>query len=235
MPKHPIVSEEEWIAARKKLLAEEKELTRRRDKLSEKRRKLPWTEVTKAYVFDGPDGKETLADLFAGRRQLAVYHFMFHPDWQEGCKSCSFWADGFDGIAPHLNQRDVTLVAVSRAPRQRFEPFRKRMGWKFKWLSSHGGDFNADYGVHFTPTELKRGKVNYNYQMRGFPVEDAPGLSVFYRDDGGQVFHTYSCYARGLDMLNGAYNYLDLMPNGRDEAGEPYTMAWVRHHDRYGT
>jgi predicted dithiol-disulfide oxidoreductase (DUF899 family) len=233
MKSHRIVSPDEWVAARKKYLKKEKEFTRLRDELSAERRELPWVKVEKAYVFDGPDGKETLADLFGGRSQLLVYHFMFGPGWEQGCPSCSFLSDHIDGAAVHLAHRDVTLLAVSRAPLSQIKAFKKRMGWRFKWVSSHGNDFNSDYHVSFTKDEMAKGKVYYNYALREFPAEEAPGLSVFYKDKKGAIFHTYSAYARGLDILVGAYNYLDLAPKGRDEDKLPWTMAWVRHHDRY--
>ena len=233
MSSHPVVSRQEWIAARKDLLAQEKELTRLRDRLSQARRDLPWEKVDKAYVFEGPSGKETLADLFEGRSQLLVYHFMFDPGWTEGCKSCSFWADNFNGVVVHLNHRDVTMVAVSRAPLETLQAFKRRMGWSFKWVSSFHTDFNRDYHVSFDAAERQAGKAYYNYTMGGFPAPEAPGASVFVRDPAGDVFHTYSCYARGLDAMNGAYQWLDLVPKGRDEAGLPYSMAWVRHRDRY--
>ena len=231
---HRVVSQEEWLAARKQLLRKEKEFTRFRDQLSAERRELPWVKVEKEYVFDGPDGKETLADLFDGRSQLMVYHFMFGPGWEQGCPSCSFVSDHIDGANWHLPHRDVTLLAVSRAPLAQIEAFKQRMGWRFKWVSSYGNDFNHDFHVSFTPDEMARGEVYYNYTTTEFPSEEAPGLSAFYQDPNGAVFHTYSTYARGLDMLVGAYNYLDLAPKGRDEAALPWTMAWVRHHDRYG-
>ena len=214
---------------------EGKESTRLRDKLSAERRDLPWVKVEKNYVFDAPDGKVTLADLFAGRSQLVIYHFMFGPDWQEGCPSCSFVSDHIDGALPHLAARDVTVVMVSRAPLAKIEAFKKRMGWQFKWVSSYGSDFNADFHVSFTQDEMAQGKVNYNYTMQEFPSEEAPGLSVFYKDAGGDVFHTYSTYGRGLDPLVGTYTILDLVPKGRDEDHLGFTMEWVRHHDRYGT
>jgi predicted dithiol-disulfide oxidoreductase (DUF899 family) len=194
---------------------------------------LPWRRVEKDYVFDGPDGKGTLADVFDGRSQLMVYHFMFGPAWERGCPSCSFLSDHIDGANWHLPQRDVILLAVSRAPLSEIEAFKQRMGWRFKWVSSYGNDFNRDVHVSFTSDEMAQGEVYYNYGMTGFPSEEAPGISVFYKDPSGAVFHTYSAYARGLDMLVGAYNYLDLAPKGRDEAELPWTMAWVRHHDRY--
>jgi predicted dithiol-disulfide oxidoreductase (DUF899 family) len=231
---HRIVSQADWLVARKRLLSREKEFTRLRDQLSAERRELPWVRVEKEYVFDGPAGKETLADLFEGRSQLMVYHFMFGPGWEQGCPSCSFVSDHIDGANWHLPHRDVTLLAVSRAPLPEIEAFRKRMGWRFKWVSSYGNDFNRDYHVSFTPDEMAKGKVYYNYADTEFSSEEAPGISIFYRDPSGAIFHTYSAYARGLDMLIGAYNYLDLAPKGRDEAALPWTMAWVRHHDRYG-
>jgi predicted dithiol-disulfide oxidoreductase (DUF899 family) len=228
-----VVSRDEWLAARKQHLKKEKEFTRLRDKLSAERRELPWVKVEKNYVFDGPKGKETLADLFDGRSQLIVYHFMFGLEWEQGCPSCSFLSDHIDGGVVHLAHRDVTFVVVSRAPLPKIEAFKKRMDWRFKWVSSYGSDFNFDYHVSFTKDEMTKGKVYYNYGM----VEgndELPGISVFYKDGTGDIFHTYSAYARGLDILVGAYNYLDLVPKGRDEAELPWTMAWVRHHDKYG-
>jgi predicted dithiol-disulfide oxidoreductase (DUF899 family) len=233
--KHNIVSQEKWLAARKKLLKKEKESTRLLDELSAERRKLPWVKLEKNYVFDAPGGKVALADLFAGRSQLVIQHFMFGPDWQEGCPSCSFMADHTDGMLPHLAARDTTMVAVSRAPLAKIEAFKKRMGWRFNWVSSNGGDFNADFHVFFTEKELARGKVNYNYTMQEFPSAEAPGLSVFYKDAAGDVFHTYSTYGRGVDVLMGTYRFLDLVPKGRDEDHLEFSMAWVRYHDRYGT
>jgi predicted dithiol-disulfide oxidoreductase (DUF899 family) len=231
--KHTVVSKDHWTEARKALLAKEKEFTRLRDDLSRQRRQLPWELVEKRYVFDGPNGKETLAELFGGRSQLMVYHFMLGPGWEEGCKSCSFLADQIDGVAVHLAQRDVTLVVASRAPLPEIQAFKKRMGWRFPWVSSNGSDFNFDYQVSFTKEGRVDGKVYYNYGMGGFPQDEGPGLSVFYRDGSGQVFHTYSAYARGLDILLGAYNYLDMTPKGRDEDGLAFSMSWIRHHDRY--
>ena len=230
---HRVVSREEWLSARKAFLAREKEFTRLRDELSRQRRELPWVKVDREYVFEGPQGTETLADLFAGRSQLVVYHFMFTPSWDEGCPSCSFWADNFNGIDAHLNHRDVTFVAISRAPLAKIEAFKERMGWTFKWVSSSPTDFNFDYQVSFKPEDLASGSVVYNYAKTDFGFEDREGVSVFYKDSGGAVFHTYSCYARGIDMLNGAYHYLDLVPRGRDEEGLEFTQAWVRHHDTY--
>jgi predicted dithiol-disulfide oxidoreductase (DUF899 family) len=236
MTTHQVVTPEQWLEARRQLLAKEKEFTRLRDELSEARRALPWERVDKEYVFDGPDGRETLAQLFDGRSQLVVYHFMFAPDWEAGCKSCSFWADNFDRNVVHLAARDVTLIAVSRAPYEKLDAFRKRLGWTFKWVSSDGGGFNFDYGVSFAPDELAKGEISYNYRRSTLAMSDLPGISVFYRDRGGAVFHTYSCYARGLDMMNAAYQYLDLVPRGRDEADQrPHPMAWVRLRDEYGS
>lgn len=232
MQNHKMVSREEWLVARKEHLAKEKEFTRLRDQLSQERRALPWVKVEKEYVFDGPNGKETLADLFEGRSQLIVYHFMYGPDWAEGCPSCSFWADNFNGMVVHLNHRDITLVAVSRARWDTLKAYKKRMGWSFKWVSS-GSDFNYDYHVSFTPDEMNKGEMFYNFSVSKFPSEEAPGISVFYMNEHGDVFHTYSCYARGLDILNGAYHYMDLVPKGRDENGLPYSMAWLRRHDQY--
>ena len=197
------------------------------------RRKLPWVRVEKEYVFDTSGGKKTLADLFEGRSQLIVYHFMFSSEWQEGCPSCSFNMDHADGALAHLAQRDVTLIGVSRAPLPKIEAFKKRMGWRFQWASSHQNDFNRDFHVSFTKDEIAKGKVDYNYDMREFPSEEAPGISVFYKDGSGGIFHTYSTYARGTEVVINTYNYLDLVPKGRDEDGLDFTMSWVRHHDRY--
>jgi len=227
-----IVSEAEWLVARKDLLTREKEFSRQRDALNAARRELPMVKVEKEYLFNGPDGKETLADLFEGRSQLIVYHFMFGPGWEEGCKSCSYLADHFDGANWHLPHRDVTLVVVSRAPLSEFAPYKKRMGWRFKWVSSHGSDFNFDYHVSFTKEEEKKNKVYYNYTEGEFISDELPGLSVFYKDEDGDIFHTYSTYARGLDPLVGTYNFLDLVPKGREEDPES-TMSWVRRHDEY--
>ena len=232
LKKHKVVSSNEWLEARKQFLIQEKQFTRLRDQLSRQRRELPWVKVEKNYVFEGPGGKTTLAELFDGRSQLVVYHFMFAPDWEEGCPSCSFWADNFNGIGVHLNHRDVTLVAISRAPWEKLEAFKRRMGWRFNWVSSYGNDFNADYRVSFTKEELAKGNC-YNFDTRGHPSEEAPGVSVFYKDEDGNIYHTYSAYARGIDILNTAYNYLDLVPKGRDEDDLDFSMLWVRHHDRY--
>jgi predicted dithiol-disulfide oxidoreductase (DUF899 family) len=235
MPQHDVVNADAWLSARKALLQKEKEFTRARDALSAARRALPWQEVDTNYVFDGPDGKQSLSDLFEGRSQLLTYHFMFDPSWDEGCKSCSFIADHYDPAIVHLEQRDVTMVTVSRAPLSKLNAFRKRMGWSFKWVSSFENDFNHDYGVSFTQEQLDSGTVHYNYADSQFPSTEAPGLSVFTRDDSGQIFHTYSGYGRGLDIFLTAYNYLDVVPNGRDEADLPYSMGWLKLHDSYGS
>jgi predicted dithiol-disulfide oxidoreductase (DUF899 family) len=214
-------------------MAHEKEFTRARDALSAERRALPWVKVDKDYVFDGPAGKVTLADLFKGKPQLVVQHVMFAPDWDAACKSCSFWVDGFERMVPHLAARDTAMAAVSRAPLAKLEAFKKRMGWTFDWVSSGNNDFNYDYGVSFTQEQIDSGAAKYNYG--GSPVygDELPGISVFYRDEAGDIFHTYSCFARGLDMMNAAYHYLDLTPLGRHEEGLPYPMDWVRLRDQY--
>jgi predicted dithiol-disulfide oxidoreductase (DUF899 family) len=227
---HEVVSRDAWLEARKRLLREEKEFTRRRDQLSEQRRALPWEAVSKEYVFEGSDGKETLAQLFGELSQLVVYHFMFDPSWDAGCKSCSFWADNFDGIGVHLAHRDIRFVAISRAPFAKLDAYRRRMGWRFKWLSSFGSDFNYDFGASFSAAEVASGTADYNYARKKPWGEDVVGVSVFAKDSRG-VFHTYSCYERGVDLLNGAYNYIDLTPKGRDEAGK--NQFWVRRHDEY--
>ena len=232
LKRHKVVSGKAWIAARKKLLAREKTFTRLRDRLSKARRELPWEAVGKEYVFEGPNGKETLAGLFDGRNQLVVYHFMFGPDWDAGCPHCSRWADNFNGIIVHLNQRDVTLVAVSRAPYEKLVVYRQRMGWNFKWVSSFGTDFNFDYHVSFTPEEVNRKRAFHNFKIKDPGVSEREGVSVFYKDPKGKVFHTYSTYERGIDTLNVDYHYMDLVPKGRDEGGRgPF---WVRRHDEYG-
>ncbi len=229
----PVVgSEAEHLAARLALLAREKELNRRRDELAAERRRLPWVPVTKEYQFEGPDGRLTMRDLFDGRSQLIVYHFMFGPDWEEGCPSCSFWADSFNGMPVHLAHRDASLVAVSRAPFAQIEEYRRRMGWSFRWVSSAGSDFNFDYGVSFTPEQRAAG-AEYNYRQFADLAEELPGLSVFALDEAGQVFHTYSTYGRGLDPINSGYQLLDLAPRGRDEQDLPWSMAWLRRHDSY--
>ncbi|HET7851347.1 MAG TPA: thioredoxin family protein [Methyloceanibacter sp.] len=230
---HKVVSREEWIAAREAHLANEKALTKARDRLSAERRALPWVKVDKDYVFDTPEGKKTLGDLFDGRSQLIVYHFMLGPGWVEGCPSCSLLADHFDGARMHLAQRDATLHVVSRAPLPEIEAYKKRMGWRFPWASSFASDFNFDYGVSFKLDGQDSAQGVYNYVQQDIDSDEMPGVSVFYRDERGQVFHTYSAYARGLDILIGAYNFLDLAPKGRDEDKLPWSMAWVRRHDEY--
>ncbi len=233
MPDNKVISREEWLKARLELLAAEKEFTRQRDALTRRRMAMPWERVEKSYQFEGPKGALSLADLFDGRSQLIVYHFMFGPDWEEGCKSCSFWADNFNGIPIHLNHRDVTFTAVSRAPLAKINAYKKRMGWSFPWVSSYGSDFNFDYHVSLTPEQIAEGKAYYNYEVRPNTLSDEVGISVFYKNERSEMFHTYSCYSRGVDMLNGAYHYLDLAPKGRDEAGLKFPMEWVRRHDQY--
>ena len=228
---HQIVPHDAWISARQELLAKEKEFTRRRDEISQLRRDLPWERVDKEYAFEGSGGRKSLSELFDGKHQLAVYHFMFDPDWDVGCKSCSFWADNFNGIPAHLRARDVSLVAISRAPLDKLEAYKKRMGWSFPWYSSLNTDFNRDYGVTFTPEEIDRDLGYYNYVMQSPPDTEGPGLSVFYRDDKGTIYHTYSAYGRGIDLVNGAYNWLDLVPKGRDESEG--IQGWLRRHDEY--
>lgn len=232
--KAKVLTSAEWLSARKALLAKEKEFSRLRDDLARHRRELPWEKVEKRYVFDGPNGQPTLSDLFNGRSQLIIYHFMFGPGWKEGCPSCSFISDGFDGTLAHLAARDTTLAVVSRATLPEIEAFKKRMGWKFMWVSSSGSDFNFDYHVSVTKENIGKAETEYNYAMVEFPSDERPGASVFYKNAAGEVFHTYSTYARGLDILLTTYNLLDLTPKGRDEEGmQPHAMAWVRHHDRY--
>jgi len=228
--RNKVVDRDEWIRARKRLLKKEKAFTKARDKLSAERRALPWEPVTKEYAFEGPQGRQSLADLFDGRSQLVVYHFMFAPEWDAGCPHCSHWADSFDRPIVHLNHRDVTMIAVSRAPYAKLAAYRSRMGWTFKWVSSHGSDFNYDFHVSFTPQDLKKKSAVYNFdQDPGFT--DREGISVFYKDKKGRIFRTYSTFARGIDLLSTDYNYLDLTPKGRDERGRgPF---WVRRHDEY--
>jgi predicted dithiol-disulfide oxidoreductase (DUF899 family) len=233
MTDHKIVSHEAWLEARKEFLAKEKEFTRLRDELSRERRELPWERVEKDYRFDTPGGSRNLAEIFDGCSQLIVYHFMLAPGWEEGCKNCSFWADNYNGTPIHLNHRDVTFVAISRAPLAQVEAYKKRMGWTFLWYSSFGSDFNFDYHVSLTLEEIAAGRVMYNYRMLQTTNSEWPGVSVFFRDDDGTVFHTYSAYERGIDMLNGAYHHLDLVPKGRDEDNLPFTMQWVRRQDQY--
>ena len=230
---HPVVSHDEWLSARTAFLAKEKEFTRLRDDLNRERRELPWEKVEKQYVFDGPNGKVTLADLFEGRSQLVVYHFMFGPDWDEGCPNCSFWADSFDDNPIHLKHHDISFVAISHAPLDKIEAYKKRMGWTFKWVSSFHTDFNYDYNVSFTPEQVNNKAAFYNYGT-GYPADgEREGASVFFKDASGAIFHTYSTYARGIDLLNVTYNYIDLTPRGRDEDGPEGPQAWVRRHDEY--
>lgn len=233
MTTHAVVSPEQWTLARRALLAKEKEFLKLRDQLSQARRDLPWERVEAAYVFESSAGRETLADLFGAHSQLIVYHFMFAPDWEVGCKSCSFWADNFNGVTAHLAQRDVAFAAVSRAPCSKLEAFARRLGWQFKWVSSANSDFNYDYRVSFRPGDVKDGTARYNDAPYAGSMTDLPGLSVFFKDADGGLFHTYSTYARGLDPINAAYQLLDLVPKGRDETGLPHTMAWVKLHDLY--
>lgn len=229
---HQVVPHSEWLKARKAHLQREKEFTRQRDDLTRATRELPWEKVDKTYIFDGPDGKVTLAELFDGRSQLVVYHFMFDGDWSQGCKSCSFVADHYNPTIIHLRHRDVTLVTVSRAPIEKLEEFRRRMGWDFTWVSSSGNDFNRDFQVSFTEAELNSPLAIYNYESKPYPIKELPGLSVFAKDEAGNIYHTYSTYARGLDHFLTTYDILDLVPKGRDEA-ETGIMGWLRHRDRY--
>ena len=233
MTNHAITSREEWLESRRDLLAAEKDLTRRGDQVAELRRRLPWVRVDKAYVFDGPAGKVALADLFDGRQQLIVQHFMLGPGWEQGCKSCSYMADHTDGMIVHLAQRNVTFVAVSRAPLAEIERFRRRMGWQFNWVSSSANSFNYDFNVSFTPEQVATSKVDYNYGKWTHANDELPGISVFAKDEAGCVFHTYSTYGRGVEVMMGTYRMLDLTPKGRNDQGLAHTMQWVRHHDRY--
>jgi predicted dithiol-disulfide oxidoreductase (DUF899 family) len=232
---HRVVPHADWMAARREFLKREKEFTRLRDKLNEERRALPWERVEKEYVFDGPGGPETLADLFDGRAQLVVWHFMFGPEWQQGCAHCSFWADGWNGVVEHLRHRDTTMIAISQAPLSKIELFRRRMGWTFPWVSSARTDFNFDFQASARPEELKRGEVLYNYEAVEPFSDQMHGCSTFYRAGDGEIFHTYSTYARGVDMLNVAYQFLDLTAMGRNEdSTHDHPSGWVRHRDRYG-
>jgi len=231
---HEIVDHDEWLAARQRFLTREKEFTRLRDELSRERRELPWEHVKKEYAFESDRGRETLGELFGKHNQLIVYHFMYAPDWEIGCRGCSFWADNFNGIVPHLNARNVSLIAVSRAPLQKLQAQARRFGWTFKWVSSLGNDFNYDYNVSFRPEALERNAAFYNYSARKLDSTEMPGISAFFRD-GDQIYHSYSTYARGLDMLNTAYHYLDIAPQGRDEEGLAFPMQWVKHRLAYET
>jgi predicted dithiol-disulfide oxidoreductase (DUF899 family) len=230
---HKVVAPDEWLKARMELLAREKEFTRLRDQISQQRRELPWERIDKEYVFEGPQGSERLADLFDNRSQLLVYHFMFAPEWESGCKHCSWWADNFERNIVHLNHRDVTVVVISRAPWRKLEAFKQRMGWSFKWVSAANTDFNYDYHVSFGTEEVTKGEIYQNYRRKQSSMSDVAGISVFYKDQRGSIFHTYSCYERGLDMLNAGYHLLDIVPKGRDEDGLAFPQAWVRHRDSY--
>jgi predicted dithiol-disulfide oxidoreductase (DUF899 family) len=227
-----IVSHEQWLTERRNLLARERELTHLHDQVAAERRALPWVRIEKHYVFDTPEGPRSLAELFAGRRQLLVQHFMLGPGWKEGCPSCSYMADHTDGMTVHLEHRDITFTAISRAPLAEIEKFRRRMGWKFKWVSSHGSDFNFDFNVSFTQEDKKKNEVTYNFAKQPWEWHELPGISVFVRGDAGEVFHSYSAYRRGVEAMMGTYNLVDLTPRGRDEE-KGKGMAWVRHHDKY--
>ena len=231
--KNRVASHEEWLKARIELLDAEKEFTRQRDALRRRRMAMPWERVEKSYQFEGLNGTLSLADLFDECSQLIVYHFMFAPDCEEGRKSYSFWADNFNGIAIHLDHRDVTFTAVSPAPLAKINAYRRRMGWSFPWVSSFGSDFNFDYHASFASAQIAEGKTHYNYEIRPIDVSDESAISVFSKNERGEVFHTYSCYGRGVDMLNGVYQYLDLVPQGRDEDGFDFSMKWVSRHDQY--
>ncbi len=231
--KNKVVSQEEWLNARVEHLKQEKEFTRQRDALSKSRRDLPWVKIDKDYQFQTSEGEKSLSDLFGTRSQLIVQHFMFAPDWEEGCTSCSFWADGYDGFQVHLANRDATMVSVSNAPLDKLHAYRDRMGWSFDWVSSFGGDFNHDFNVSFTAEQIEQETGTYNYSPSRFPMSEAPGISIFYKNDQGEVFHTYSCFSRGLDMLNAAYHYMDLLPKGRYENELAHSMAWLKRHDQY--
>lgn len=232
-PSHKVVSHAEWIAARKDFLAKEKDFTHLRDEISRQRQELPWEKIEKNYVFEGPNGKVSLAQLFGTKSQLIVYHFMFGPEWSEGCPGCSYLGDHFDGGLAHLAARDVAFVAISRGPLAKLEAFKKRMGWNFNWVSSAASDFNFDYKVSFTKEQIEKGETNYNFEAKKIKEEELPGASCFYKDEAGNIYHTYSSYGRGLDQMINAYNWLDIAPKGRDEANIKPPMSWVRHHDKY--
>lgn len=227
-----VVSLKEWVIARKKLLIKEKKFSKLRDQMNLERRKLPWVKIDKEYIFEGPAGKQTLADLFCGKSQLIIYHFMFGPGWGEGCAHCSFWADHYDSVAPHIGPRDTAFAVVSRAPLKEIEPFKKRMGWKFKWVSSNKTDFNFDFNVSFTPEQLKNGKAVYNFSPLDMDIDEREGVSAFYKDKNGEIYRTYSSYARGIDLMNTTYNFLDLTAKGRDETPGA-AQDWVRYKDQY--
>ena len=231
MKNHKIISQEEWLIARKEFLAKEKEFTRLRDELSAERRVLPWVKIDKDYVFDGEQGQQNLAELFGDKSQLMIYHFMLGPDWDEGCPSCSFWADNFNGIDIHLAHRDIAFLAISRGAYEQLATYKKRMGWSFKWMSSLNSNFNYDMNVSFYPEQKEKNEITYNYKEQPYFMDEMPGVSVFYKNDKDEIFHTYSTYSRGVDILNGAYNYIDLTPKGRDEGDG--IMNWLRRHDQY--
>lgn len=236
MEQPKVVTRAEWLAARRELLKKEKEHTRAYDELRRQRQELPWLRVEKSYTFDGPRGKETLSDLFDGRSQLIIYHFMLGPGWKEGCSGCSFLADHIEGALVHLEYHDVSLVVVSRAPLAEIETYKKRMGWRFKWVSSFGSDFNYDYNVSFTKEDAAKGKVFYNFDVMDYAMDELPGTSAFYKNPAGEIFYTYSGYARGGERLIGAYAWLDIAPKGRNETGPRHDMGdWMKHHDKYET
>lgn len=230
---HNIVDRPEWIKARHELLKQEKAFTEQRDRLSAARREMPWVKIEDAYAFDTSKGRKSLADLFDGKSQLLIYHFMYGADWEAGCKSCSFWADSFNGIDVHLAERDVTFLAISRGPLDKLQAFRQRMGWSFNWVSSAPSTFSEDFQVSFDKEQFEAGDVTYNYKPMGFETDELQGISVFVSDDDGEVYHTYSTYGRGVDLMNSAYNYLDLVPKGRDEDDLDFTMSWLKLHDSY--
>ena len=235
MTSQPIVSREEWLKARLELLKKEKEHSKIRDEITRARQNLPWVKIEKDYIFEGPNKKFYLKDLFEDKSQLIIYHFMFEKDWEEGCKSCSFLADHYEPAIVHLANRDVAMITISKAPLEMLESFKKRMKWNFNWLSSENSDFNEDFHVSFTDEELKQGKGHYNFEeTKLFGTKEAPGISVFVRDENGQIYHTYSAYARGLENFITAYHLLDIVPKGRNEGGFSYGMEWLRHKDRYG-
>lgn len=234
MENHKVVSKEEWVTARKEHLKKEKEFTRQRDELRKESRALPWLKIEKNYKFEYVNGKVTLSDLFDGKSQLIIYHFMLGPEWEEGCSGCSFLADSYNGAEIHLKHRDVSFVTVSRAPLKKINEYKKRMGWNITWLSSFGSEFNFDFNVSFTEEEKKEGKVYYNYDMNDYFSDEGPGISVFYKNNNGEIFHTYSTYQRGLDQFIVPYHLLDIVPKGRDEEGLNFGMEWLRHHDKYG-
>lgn len=229
---HKVVSKKEWVKARKQLLVKEKKFSKARDEIAKQRRALPWVKIEKEYIFEGPNGKETLAELFNGKSQLVVYHFMFGPGWGEGCAHCSFWADHYDGVTKHIGARDTAFAVISRAPLKEIKPFKKRMGWQFKWVSLNGNDFNFDMDVSFTPEQLKNGTAIYNYVPLEMDIDEREGASAFYKDSRGDIYRTYSTYARGIDLLNTTYNFIDLTAKGRDE-NPKRSQEWVRYHDQY--